>query len=406
MYSNFLQKFTTETNGALQGIKVVDLSRLVAGNMLSLQLADAGADVIKVESPQGDPLRAWQEEGIAFFWKVYARNKRSLAINLHIKQGKLILINLLKSADVFIENYRPGTLEKMGLAPELLLNLNPSLIIVRISGFGQTGPYSHQPGFGTLVEAMSGFAYRTGFVDSPPLLPPLALADMIAGIYGASAVTTALFSRLRGISHGQVIDLSLLEAIYSILGPEAAIYEKTGIIKTRIGSASNTSAPRNIYCCADGKYVALSGSTQTMAQRIFSLIGRDDLSNDPRFCDNSARVKHRAALDEIISEWFITHNSEQILEQTRNAGVTAAPVYSIDDIVKDPHFVGRQVHLSVQDAELGWISMPNTVPRFSDTPGIWRYPAPALGEHSKQILTELGYTVSDIMQLYHTGAVV
>lgn len=219
-------RFDGAATGPLEGIRVVDLSRLMAGNMLSLQLGDFGADVIKVEPPEGDPLRDWKEEGHSFFWKAYGRNKRSICLNLREAAQMDVLLKLIDTADVFIENFRPGTLEKMGLAPETLLERNPRLVVVRISGFGQTGPYAHLPGFGTIVEAMSGFADRTGFPDREPVLPPLALADMIAGVYGASAVMTALYARdVRG-GRGQVIDLSLLESMFSVLGPEAGILRK------------------------------------------------------------------------------------------------------------------------------------------------------------------------------------
>ena len=240
-------RFDASAKGPLDGIRVIDLSRLVAGNMLSLQLGDFGADVVKVEPPQGDPLRDWKDDGHSLYWKTYGRNKRSIALNLRESADMEVLRALLDTADVFIENFRPGTLEQMGFAPDELLKRNGRLIVVRISGFGQTGPYAHLPGFGTIVEGMSGFAYRTGFPDREPVLPPLALADMIAGVYGANAVVTALFARERGLGQGQVIDLSLLEPMYSVLGPEAAIYKVTGKVKERAGSASNTASPRNVY---------------------------------------------------------------------------------------------------------------------------------------------------------------
>ena len=229
--------FDPQAQGPLAGIRVVDLSRLVAGNMLSLQLGDFGADVIKVEPPQGDPLREWKEDGHSLFWQVYGRNKRSLVLNLREAGDMAALRKMLAQADVFIENFRPGTLEEMGLAPADLLAANPKLIVVRVSGFGQTGPYAELPGFGTIVEAMSGFAYRTGFPDREPVLPPLALADMVAGLYGANAVVTALYALEQGRAAGQVIDLSLLEPMVSVLGPEAAIFRTTGRVKERSGSA-------------------------------------------------------------------------------------------------------------------------------------------------------------------------
>ena len=296
-------KFDPTATGPLDGIRVLDLTRLVAGNMLSLQLADFGADVIKVEPPSGDPLRDWRDGGHELHWKTYARNKRSIVLNLRHAGAKAALLRLVATADVFMENFRPGTLEEMGLGPAVLLKINPALVVVRVSGFGQTGPYAPLPGFGTLVEAMSGFAARTGFPDREPVLPPLALADMIAGLYGAFAVMTALRARDRG-GQGQMVDLSLLEAMFSVLGPEAAIYRQTGVVKERTGSGSQTSAPRNVYRCRDGRYVALSGSTESMARRIFEVIGRAHMSADARFSSNSARVKHRSLVDAEVGDWF------------------------------------------------------------------------------------------------------
>ncbi|SUA59094.1 Formyl-coenzyme A transferase [Oligella ureolytica] len=381
-------QFDPTTKGPLHGIKVLDISRLVAGNMLSLQLGDLGADVIKVEPPSGDPLRAWKDEGFSFFWKTYSRNKRSIVLNLREENDMSALRQIIKKCDVMIENYRPGTLEKMGLAPNVLLDLNPNLIVVRISGFGQTGPYSQLPGFGTLVEAMSGFAARTGFPDREPVLPPLALADMITGIYGSNAVTTALFARERGDVKGQVIDLSLLEPMFSVLGPEAAIFKKTGIIKQRVGSGSNTTSPRNVYQCNDGRFVALSGSTQNVAERIFEIVGQPDLINDPRFCNNSERVKNRHEVDKILSEWFAQYTREEALKIMRDAGATVGPVYDIEDAVDDKHFIERQVIINIEDDDFGQLPMHNIVPRFSHTPGVWRHQAPKLGEHTQEILEE------------------
>jgi crotonobetainyl-CoA:carnitine CoA-transferase CaiB-like acyl-CoA transferase len=358
--------------------------------MISLQLGDFGADVIKVEPPQGDPLREWKEEGHSLFWKVYGRNKRSVVLNLRVTADMAALKTMLRTADVFIENFRPGTLEDIGLAPDTLFAGNPDLIVVRVSGFGQTGPYAELPGFGTIVEAMSGFAYRTGFPDREPVLPPLALADMIAGLYGANAVTTALFAREQGRAQGQVIDLSLLEPMVSVLGPEAAIYRTTGRVKERTGSASNTTSPRNVYKCRDGHYVALSGSTPQVARRVFQIIGRPEMNDDPRFADNSARVKHRALVDEAVGAWFAHHDHDEALAIMRGSGATVGPVYSAADAADDPHFEERQVVLDVDDAEFGSLPMHNIVPRLSSTPGVWRRPAPTLGEHTDEVLAEFG----------------
>ncbi len=390
------RQFDPAAKGPLAGIRVLDLSRLVAGNMLSLQLADFGADVVKIEPPSGDPLRDWKDDGHSLYWKTYSRNKRSVMLNLREKPAMDALWALIETADVFIENYRPGTLEEMGLAPDVLHARNPDLVIVRISGFGQTGPYAQFPGFGTIVEGMSGFAYRTGFPDREPVLPPLALADMIAGVYGSSATVTALLARDRGLSRGQVIDLSLLEPMFSVLGPEAAIYKVTGKVKERVGSASNTAAPRNVYRCRDGKYVALSGSTPQVARRIFDIIGRSDMNDDPRFATNSARVNNRALVDEAVGGWFAGHDHDEALQIMRDAGATVGPIYSIADAAEDEHFSGREIIVDAEDGEFGSLPMHNIVPRLSETPGVWRRPAPSLGQHTAEVLAEAGLDAAAI----------
>lgn len=388
--------FDADACGPADGIRIVDLSRLVAGNMLSLQLADFGADVIKVEPPEGDALRHWKDNGRDLHWKVYGRNKRSVVLNLRSDAGKAALRRLLKTADVLVENYRPGTLEKMGFGPDVLHGDNPNLMIVRISGFGQTGPYASHPGFGTLVEAMSGFAARTGFQDREPVLPPLALADMIAGMQGAMAVCLALRARDQGRAGGQVIDLSLIEPIFSILGPQAAQYRETGEVPERTGSGSNSSAPRNVYKCVDGKYVAMSGSMQTMAMRIFDVIGRPDMKDDPRFRLNADRVANRALVDEAVGGWFATKTRDEALAIMRDNAVTVGPVYSIDESVADPHFIEREIIVEADDPELGSVPMHNISPRLSETPGVWKRPAPGLGEHTREVFEGLGYTAAEI----------
>jgi crotonobetainyl-CoA:carnitine CoA-transferase CaiB-like acyl-CoA transferase len=397
-------RFDTGAQGPLADLRVLDLSRLVAGNMLSLQLADFGADVIKVEPLDGDPLRDWRNGGHELHWKTYARNKRSIVLNLRHAAAKDALLRLLENADVLVENYRPGTLEEMDLGPDVLLHANPDLIIVRISGFGQTGPYAPLPGFGTLVEAMSGFAARTGFADREPVLPPFALADMMAGLYGAFATMTALRARDSGRARGQVIDLSLLEAIFSALGPEASIYQHTGNIKKRAGSSSNTSSPRNVYRCRDGGYAAMSASTETMAQRVFRAIGRPEMIADTRFSSNSARVEHRALVDEAVGAWFAARSRDEALQAMREANVTVGPVYTIADAMADDHFRAREIIVDADDRELGRVAMHNIVPRLSQTPGAWRRPAPTLGERTDAVLAEAGFDCENIARLRREGA--
>lgn len=397
-------QFDPEFEGPLNGIRVIDLSRVLAGNMISLQLADYGADVIKVESPDGgDPLRAWVVEGHALSWKVYGRNKKSLTLNLRKDAAREALLKLVETSDVFIENYRPGTLEKMGLGPDVLMARNPRLIVVRVSGFGQTGPYREQPGFGTLVEAMSGFAYRNGFPDREPVLPPIHMADMVTGLYGAMATLIAIRSREHGQCDGQIIDLSLLEPAFSILGPEAAWHQVTGRVRERVGSRSNTAAPRNVYQTKDGKWLAMSGSTQPLAARIFAAVGRDDMIEDPRFATNQARLDHRDEIDEIIGGWIGARDRDECLVVFRDAGATVAPVNDIGDIMEDPHFVEREILIATPDEDLGSMPMHNIVPRLSETPGGMTRPAPKLGEHNAEILDGLGYSASDVTKLAKDG---
>lgn len=394
------KSFNPDFKGMLNGLRVIDLARVVAGNMLTLQLADHGADVIKIEPlPAGDPLRAWKENGYSAYWKVYARNKRSLGLNFRAKRAPGLLRELAVRADVLVEGFRPGTLEEMGLAPATLHAENPHLIIVRVSGFGQTGPYAPRPGFGTLVEAMSGFSARNGFADREPVLPPLALADMIAGLYGAFATVTAVRARERREAPGQVIDLSLLEPIISILGPEAAAYTITRQIKPRAGSGSSLTSPRNVYQTRDGKWIALSGSVQAMAERVFRLVGREDMIHDPRFKDNSSRVKHRDEVDAVVGGWVATQTRDEALKAFADAEVTAAPVYDIDDLIDDPHAVGRGIFEELPDADLGWVQMHAPVPRLSATPAGYRRPAPRIGEHTWEVLQELAFDAATIALL-------
>lgn len=384
-----MKTFDPSLRGPLADVRVIDLSRLVAGNMLSAYLADFGADVIKVEREgKGDDLRSWREEGWDIYWKVYGRNKRSLVLDLKSDEGLSTLKRLLKHSHIFIENFVPGGLEKMGLGPDVLLEINPALVIVRVSGWGQTGPYKHKPGFGTLVEAMSGFAYLNGFPDRPPALPPLALADMIAGIYGAAGVLTALrVAEKEG--RGQVIDLSLFEPIFSVISSEAAKSSLTGQATMRAGNQSSHTAPRNIYVCSDGKHVAMSGSMQSMAMRILDTIGRPELKTDARFETNDGRVKNRDELDGIISAFIGSKTQDENLALFEAAGVTVGPVYSVLDLLDHPYAREREAIVELEDKDIGSVPMHNIVPRLSESPGGFRYPAPRVGEHTADILAEL-----------------
>src|SRR5579871_159915 len=322
--------FEPNASVPLDGIRVVDLSRLVAGNMVSLQLADQGAEVIKIEDPKvGDPLRAWRVKGLSLHWKVYARNKKSFAINLRPQAGRDALMELLARSHVLIENYRPGTLEEMGLGPDVLHARNPGLIIVRVTGFGQDGPYRDRPGFGSLVEGMSGFAAKNGFADRPPVLPPLALADMVAGLYGAYAVMIALRVAEHG-GKGQVIDLPLLDPIISVLGPDPAIYQASGEKPRRTGSRSLTTSPRNVYGTSDGRFIAISASIQAMAERLFRAIGKPEMIDDPKFRTNTDRVRNIDECDGIVAAWIAERTLAENMAVFEAAEVTATPIYEID----------------------------------------------------------------------------
>src|SRR5712671_7958860 len=289
----------------LDGIRVTDLSRLVAGNAVSSQLADFGAEILKIEDPvKGDPLRAWQSQGVSVHWKLYARNKKSVALSLREAKGRELLLDLAASSEVLIENFRPGTLEKIGLGPEILHASNPRLVIVRVSGWGQDGPYRDRPGFGTLVESMSGYAARTGFADREPALPPTALADMVAGLYGAMAVLVALREIEAKGGKGQVIDLPLLDPLFSFIATEAAIYRLTGAVRERTGSRSETTSPRNVFRTKDGPYIGISASIQAMSERLFRAVGQADMIADPRFRTNTDRVRHAAECEAPIAAFI------------------------------------------------------------------------------------------------------
>jgi crotonobetainyl-CoA:carnitine CoA-transferase CaiB-like acyl-CoA transferase len=390
----------------LDGITVLDLSRLVAGNMVSLQLADFGAEVIKVEQPgKGDPLRDWRVEGHSLFWKAYARNKLSLTLNLRKPSGKDLLLTLVDRTQVMIENYRPGTLERMGLGPVVLQARNPRLIIVRVSGWGQTGPYAQKPGFGTLVEGMSGFAAKTGFPDREPVLPPTALADMIAGLYGAYATLIALREIESKCGKGQVIDLSLLEPMHSVVGADAAAYMAFGTIPRRQGSRSNVTSPRNVYRTRDDRWLSISGSMQSMAERLYAAVGVPAMTQDARFATNSARLANNEEAERPIREFIARRDLATCLAVFAAAEVTAAPVYDIDQFVADRHVQERQIVVDLPDEELGSVTMHNVVPRLSATPGALRRPAPKLGEHTAEILARVGIAAADLARLRSEGIV-
>jgi formyl-CoA transferase len=384
------RNYTPQVRGTLAGVRILDLSRLFAGNLLTQILGDFGAEVVKVEPPAGDTLRGWNTNGVATHWKLYARNKKSLCLELRKPEARELLLKLVPSAQIFIESFRPSTLEAMGLAPEILLGHNPKLVVTRISGWGQDGPYRRRPGFGTLIESMSGFASMNGFADREPVLPPMYLADGVAGLYGASAVMIALREVEQNGGAGQVIDLPLLDPLFAILSPHAANYRLTGKVVQRMGSRSRNSAPRNAYRCRDGKYVGLSASTQKMAERLFRAIGRPELNGDPRFRTNADRVRHLEEIDQVIAPFIAERTLAENVAFFEKAEVTIGPIYDISQIVEDPHVLERELIADYPDADMGQFPMHHVVPRLSGTPGSIRTPAPRLGEHNRALLAEVG----------------
>ena len=391
--------------GSLAGVRIADLSRLFAGNLLTQILGDFGAEVIKVEPPEGDTLRAWKTKGVAADWKIYARNKKSLCVDFRNPGARGVLAKLAQSSAMLIESFRPGTLEAMELAPEKLLALNPKLVIVRISGWGQSGPYKRRPGFGTLIEGLSGFAALNGFADREPCLPPMYLADAVAGAFGASAAMVALREAEKKNGRGQVIDLPLLDPLFTVLGPQAANYRLTGKVKPRSGSRSNNTAPRNAYRCKDGKYVGLSASIQKMAERTFRAIGRPELIDDPRYRTNADRVKHAAELDAIIGAFIAEKTQAENVEYFEKAEVTIGPIYDITQILEDPHVIERELLADYPDADMEWFPMHPVVPRLSGTPGTIRTPAPRLGEHNEEVLTSIGIKPDEYETLKAKGVI-
>jgi crotonobetainyl-CoA:carnitine CoA-transferase CaiB-like acyl-CoA transferase len=397
--------YTPGKRGPLDGVRVLDLSRLVAGNTLTGLLADFGAEVVKVEPAAGDTLRAWRTQDVQVNWKLYARNKKSLALELRKPEARDLLLKLVEKSDVFVESFRPDTLEKMSLAPEALLARNPRLVIVRISGWGQTGPYRRRPGFGTLVEGISGFASFNGFADREPVLPPMYMADSYAGLYGASGVLVALREVEVNGGRGQVIDLPLLDPLFHVLGPQAASYRLTGKARARTGSRSTNSGPRNAYRASDGRYVALSASTQKMAERVFTSIGRADLIDDPRYKTNNDRVKNAEELDAIIGAFIASRTQAENVAFFEKAEVTIGPIYDITQILDDPHFIDREVIADYPDADMGAFPMHHVVPRLEGTPGSIRTPAPRLGEHNRELLREAGVDDAHYGELLAAGVV-
>jgi len=389
----------------LEGVRVLDFSRMVAGGLTGMILGDFGADVVKVEQPRtGDPLRQWATGGESFWWKVYGRNKRFITLNLKSAEAPRLIREMLPRFDVMIESFVPGTLERLGFGWDVLKTWHPGLVLARISGWGQDGPASERPGFGTLIEAASGFAAMNGEPGRPPILPSFPIADMTSGLYATSAIMFALYHRASNGGHGQVIDISLFESLFSLLGPLAAEYDALGTERTRQGSRSRNAGPRGCYKTRDDGWIAVSGSTPKMAERFLRSYGLDALLEDPRFATNEARVTHADALDEVIREAIAGRTLAENVAIIDANHLTAAPVQTVADIERDPHWRARELTVPVPSDD-GTVRMHNVFPRLSETPGDIRWAGGALGQDNPSVYAELGITAAELERLAADGVI-
>jgi crotonobetainyl-CoA:carnitine CoA-transferase CaiB-like acyl-CoA transferase len=393
-------------SAALAGLRVLDVSTLFAGPLAATMLGDFGAEVIKIEHPKGDPVRyhGASKDGVGLWGKVVGRNKRGITLYLGSPEGQDVFRRLVASADVVIENFRPGTLERWGLGYEELSRINPGLVLVRVTGFGQFGPYSGRPGFGTLAEAMSGFAAITGEPDGPPTLPPFGLADGIAALAAAFATMTALRAR-DTTGRGQVVDLAIIEPILTLLGPQPTVYDALGQIQPRTGNRSANNAPRNTYRTRDGRWVAVSTSAQSIAERVMHLVGRPEFVDEPWFASGAERAKHADELDEAVGSWIAERDRDEVVRAFEEAQAAVAPIYDVRDVMADPQFAALGSLVRVPDPELGSVLMQNVLFRLSETPGEIRSAGPSIGQHTEEVLGELGIGPDEVAELRQKGAV-
>lgn len=379
--------------GPLDGLTVIDASTILAGPLACQLLGDFGARVVKVEHPsRGDGMRGHgpSKDGTPLWWSEVSRNKEAVALSLSDPDGAEVFKRLVATADVVVENFRPGTLERWGLGPDVLTAINPGLVLVRITGFGQEGPYAARAGFGTLAEAMSGFAHLTGQPDGPPTLPAFGLADSIAGIAASSAVSMALLERERNGGRGQVVDLDLLLPIMTAVGPGPTVYDQLGTIGQRQGNRSTNNAPRNAYRTADGAWVAISTSAQSIAERVMHLVGRGELVDEPWFASGHTRAQHADLLDEAVGGWIAARTREEVVTAFTDAGAAVAPVYDARDLAEDEHVRSTGMLTHVDDPALGPVLQHGPMWRFSRTPGAIRHTGRPIGADTDEVLAALG----------------
>ena len=395
-------------DGPLAGVRVLDLGTVYAAPITAMLLGDYGADVVKVEHPRGDPARTHgaSKDGHGLWWKVIARNKRAVTTVLSTPEGRELLEGLVRDADVLIENFRPGVMEKWGIGPEALHEINPRLVILRVTGFGQEGPYATRRAFGTLAEAMSGFAHQTGQEDGPPTLPPFGLADGVAALAGAYAVMLALYHREANGGRGQVVDLSLLAPLMTLLGPGPSTFDQLGVVPGRHGNRSPNNAPRNAYKTKDNRWVAISASATSVATRVMGVVGRPDIAENEWFSSARERVRHADRLDGIVGEWIGAREFDEVMQAFQDAGAAIAPIYDMEQLVGDPHVQATGMLRRVQDEHLGPLLMQDVIFRLSDTPGRIRFTGRGLGRDNVDVYRErLGLTRDQVAELQQKGAI-
>lgn len=395
--------------GPLAGLKILDAGNMIAGPLAATQMADFGADVIKVELPQlGDSMRHWSpiKNGKSLWWKVIGRNKKLVTLALSKPEGRDLFLELVKTADIVIENFRPGTFERWGLSYEKLQTVNPGLVMIRVSGFGQTGPYSSKGGYGTIAEAFSGVPSFTGFPDKPPTLPGFPLADSLAATFSAMAAMFAIYKRDQGDGKGQEIDVSLYEPLFRLVEAQVIGFDQLGLVKERIGNRLAEDSPRNTYETKDGRWLGISASSQKTYERLAVAIGRPDLITDVRFVNNALRCDNADALDEIIAKWVKSYALEEVMALFEEHQVVAGPVLNIQDIFNDPQYLFRKNIVEVQDDDFGTVKMQNVVPLFSDTPGKVRHSGGELGKDNREIYIEsLGMSEQRYQELLNQGVI-